>query len=278
MPVAASETGAELYLELLKRVITREIAPERYRPIGAGHGLGRVVLDLVQLALGRGGLELVRKVTYDNDARTEGTDHPVDAETMIGLRRLDNIRNCISAVIEDGIPGDVIETGVWRGGASMYMRAVLKAYGDTERVVWVADSFEGVPPPDAERYPADRGDPLHTIDYLAVPESGVRANFARYGLLDDRVRFLAGWFKDTLPQAPIERLSVMRLDGDLYESTMDALTHLYPRLSRGGFVIVDDYGAMPSCRAATQDFRHAQGIQDPLLEIDRSGVFWRREA
>jgi O-methyltransferase len=278
VPADASDDSAELYLELLKRVITREIAPERYRPIGAGRGLSRVVRDLVQRALGTGELELVRKVRYDADARRDGSDHPVDAETMVGLRRLDNIRLCIRAVIEDGVPGDVIETGVWRGGASMYMRAVLKAYGDAERVVWVADSFEGVPPPDGDHYPADRGDPLHTIGYLAVSEASVRANFARYGLLDERVRFLAGWFKDTLPHAPIERLAVMRLDGDLYESTMDALMHLYPKLSPGGFVIVDDYAVMASCRAATEDFRRAQGIQDPLLEIDRSGVFWRREA
>jgi O-methyltransferase len=262
----------------LKRVITREITPERYRPIGAGRGLSRVVRNLVQQALGKGELELVRKVRYDAVARRDGSDHPVDAETMVGLRRLDNIRLCIRAVIEDGIPGDVIETGVWRGGASMYMRAALKAYGDAERLVWVADSFEGVPPPDADHYPADRGDPLHTIDYLAVSEARVRANFARYGLLDERVRFLAGWFKDTLPDAPIERLAVMRLDGDLYESTMDALIHLYPKLSPGGFVIVDDYGVMASCRAATQDFRRAQGIQQPLREIDGYGVFWRREA
>jgi O-methyltransferase len=278
MRAAASGDSAELYLELLKRVITREITPERYRPIGAGRGLSRVVRNLVQQALGKGELELVRKVRYDAVARRDGSDHPVDAETMVGLRRLDNIRLCIRAVIEDGIPGDVIETGVWRGGASMYMRAALKAYGDAERLVWVADSFEGVPPPDAAHYPADRGDPLHTIDYLAVSEARVRANFARYGLLDERVRFLAGWFKDTLPDAPIERLAVMRLDGDLYESTMDALIHLYPKLSPGGFVIVDDYGVMASCRAATQDFRRAQGIQQPLREIDGYGVFWRREA
>jgi O-methyltransferase len=276
MPATFSDTSAELYLELLKRVITREIMPERYRPIGAGRGMAGALMNLVQRALGRGGLEIVRQARYDADARREGSDYPVDAETMIGLRRLDNLHHCIRTVIEDGISGDVIETGVWRGGASMYMRAVLKAYRDAERVVWVADSFQGVPPPDAERYPADRGDPLHTIDYLAVSEAGVRANFGRYGLLDDRVRFLPGWFKDTLPQAPIQRLAVMRLDGDLYESTMDALTHLYPRLSPGGFVIVDDYGAMASCREATEDFRREEGIQEPLQEIDWSGVFWRR--
>jgi O-methyltransferase len=156
------------------------------------------------------------------------------------------------------------------------MRGVLKAYGDTERTVWVADSFEGLPQPDPERYPADAGDRLWTWPQLAVSVDQVKGNFERYGLLDDRVRFLVGWFKDTLPAAPIERLAVLRLDGDLYESTMDGLRALYHKVSPGGFVIVDDYGAMPGCREAVEDFRTEAGITEPIEQIDWTGVFWRR--
>ena len=104
----------------------------------------------------------------------------------------------------------------------------------------------------------------------------VKANFARYDLLDDRVQFLKGWFKDTLPHAPISRLAVMRLDGDLYESTMDALTALYPKLSPGGYVIIDDYGAINACRQAVHDFRNTHGIEDPIQEVDWTGAYWRR--
>ncbi len=162
------------------------------------------------------------------------------------------------------MPGDFIETGVWRGGASIFMRAVLKAYRDTTRTVWVADSFQGLPKPDAKRYPADAGDRHWSYSELAVPLEVVKANFARYGLLDDQVRFLVGWFRDTLPPglARSGRFAVLRLDGDLYESTMDALTNLYPKLSVGGFAIIDDYGAVPACKAAVEDFRAQQGITE----------------
>jgi O-methyltransferase len=156
------------------------------------------------------------------------------------------------------------------------MRGVLKIFGSTERVVWVADSFQGLPKPDPEQYPADAGDRHWTRPELAVSLEEVKANFARYGLLDDQVRFLVGWFRDTLPAAPMSQLAVLRLDGDMYESTMDGLLHLYPKLSRGGYVILDDYGAVPGCRAAVEDFRREHGIDEPVERIDWTGVFWQR--
>ena len=121
------------------------------------------------------------------------------------------------------------------------MRALLKAYAVKDRLVWVADSFKGLPVPNPEKYPADTGDRLHEFKELAVPLDQVKSNFAKYGLLDNQVRFLKGWFRDTLPNAPVEQLAIIRLDGDMYESTMEALVHLYPKLSRGGYSIVDDY-------------------------------------
>jgi hypothetical protein len=195
---------------------------------------------------------------------------------MIGLRRLDNLQTCVEDVLRRGVPGDLIETGVWRGGATILMRAVLKAHGVTDRAVWVADSFEGLPPPDTTKYPQDAGIELHRFRYLAVSLEQVQANFAAYGLLDGQVRFLKGWFCDTLPACPVERLAVLRLDGDLYESTMDALVHLYPKLSVGGYLIVDDYGAVEACRRAVHDYRDRQGIRDEIQAIDGSGVYWRR--
>ncbi len=176
----------------------------------------------------------------------------------------------------DHIPGDLIETGVWWGGATIFMRAILKAYGITDRTVWVADSFEGVPPPDAEKYPADAGWDLAQFDCLAVSLEDVRANFDRYGLLDQQVRFLKGWFRDTLPTAPIEQLAVLRLDGDLYESTMDALSNLYPKLSVGGYAIIDDY-MVSACAKAVQDYRRQHGINEKIEVIDTEGIFWRKK-
>ena len=208
--------------------------------------------------------------------RAEGRDWPAYAHTMIGLKRLENLQFCVEEILDRGVPGDLIETGVWRGGATIFMRAILKAYGAHDRQVWVADSFEGLPAPDPVKYPADEGDRLHEYSELAIPLEQVRSNFARYDLLDDQVRFLKGWFRDTLPQAPIERLALIRLDGDMYESTMDALVNLYPRLSRGGYLIVDDYGCYASCRQAVHNYRETNGITDEIHEIDWTGIYWQR--
>src|SRR4029453_13599942 len=117
------------------------------------------------------------------------------------------------------VPGDFMETGVWRGGACIMMRAVLKAYGIADRRVIAADSFAGFPAPSAG-VAADASFHLHAYKDFAVPLSEVKAAFSRYGLLDEQVVFLEGLFKDTLPSAPVEKLAVLRLDGDMYESTM----------------------------------------------------------
>jgi Macrocin-O-methyltransferase (TylF) len=187
---------------------------------------------------------------------------------------MDNLRALVEHVIARAIPGDFIETGIWRGGACIFMRAILAVYGIGDRVVWCADSFEGLPEPNAAQYPADAGDQHHTFKQLAVSLDEVKANFARYGLLDDRVRFLKGWFKDTLPAAPIEKLAILRLDGDMYESTMDALNALYHKVVPGGAVIVDDFGAVAGCRKAIADFFKARAINEPIRDIDGIGAWW----
>ncbi|MDQ2948006.1 MAG: TylF/MycF family methyltransferase [Acidobacteriota bacterium] len=272
---------AELYLDLLKKCLIRSIFPDEYRPL-LQPGSGQSKWQLARHAylgslLARLNFGLYRKSKVDPVKRSEGRDWPPEAETMIGLKRLDQLQACITDVLASGVPGDLIETGVWRGGSAILMCAVLNAYGETGRMVWVADSFAGLPKPDG-RYQQDRGDVhwrFHSV--LAVPVEVVKANFARYGLLTERVRFLEGWFKDTLPAAPIARLAILRVDGDMYSSTMDVLENLYPRLSPGGYAIIDDYGAVPACRQAVEDYRARNGIAEPIQRIDWTGVFWRKE-
>ncbi len=247
--------GTELYLDLMKKCLTDMIyADQQQEPSLAALGSG----------------------AYDPTKRMEGRDWPSYAHTMIGMKRLDNIQVCVEDVLEKQIPGDLIETGVWRGGATIFMRAILRAHEVTDRVVWVADSFEGLPPPDTEAYPEDAGDPHYQYQDLAVSLEQVIANFAKYDLLDDQVKFLKGWFRNTLPTAPIEKLAVLRLDGDMYESTMEALVALYPKLVPGGYLIVDDYGAIPGCRQAVQDYRQSEAITEEILGVDWTGVFWRK--
>ena len=280
-PAAGERTShaapEELYLDLMKKCLTRIAFGEHLQAIAFPKGSFRAALfGPIKDALARRRIELVKARTVDLRVRAEGKDWPRDAETMIGLARLDNIQACATDVLRRGVPGDLIETGVWRGGAVIFMRAILKAYGDRSRIVWAADSFQGLPRPDSAKYPADAGDPHWSFATLEVSLEQVQANFARYGLLDEQVRFLKGWFKDTLPRAPIDRLAVLRLDGDMYESTMDALEALYARVSAGGYVIVDDYGVVPACKQAVEDFRGRQGIRDELRRIDWSGVFWQK--
>lgn len=198
--------------------------------------------------------------------------------TTIGRERLDRLQRCIEDVIARGVPGDVLDAGVWRGGAAIFMRALLDLEPASTRRVWVAGSFRGLPPPDPARYPADEGD---AHDQQTPPSSSldeVRANFSKFGMLDDRVRFLEGRFEDTLGTPEIERLAVLRLDGDTSGSTLTALENLYHRVPVGGYVIIDDYGAIPACRQAVEDFRARHGIRDEVHWIDATGVYWQRGA
>lgn len=273
------EQGREFFCGRPMTEILRRVLPPAQRPEDE---LRTLYLDMVQKCL----INVIYEdpnqsqwapAQYDRQLREYGRDWPLLAHSMIGNARMSQLRQAVEAVLQQGVPGDLIETGVWRGGACILMRAVLKAYGVTDRRVWVADSFCGLPQP-APGVEADAGDMHHTFKELAVPLEQVKANFAKYGLLDDQVCFLKGWFSETLPTAPIERLAILRLDGDMYGSTMDALTSLYDKVSEGGFVIVDDFGAVRGCQQAVMEFRSARGITDPILNIDGYGVFWRKGA
>ena len=208
----------------------------------------------------------------------EGIQFPPDpyADSMLGMRRLNNIQFCVENVLMDNVPGDLLEAGVWRGGATVFMKALLKVNEDIDRKVWVADSFEGLPPPNPELYPRDKDDIHWQFSFLRVSLEEVQDVFRKYGMLDDRVVFLKGWFKDSFPIAPIKKLAVLRCDGDMYESTWDSLSNLYPKLSSGGYCIIDDY-LFTGCRAAVDDYRSRNGIWEEIIPIDRNGVYWRKD-
>jgi O-methyltransferase len=274
--------ATSLYLDLLKRSLTGALTEDNDSILGGVRTAGsrswkRRLANFAGQAAARCNVEIVYKKAYDPTSREVGRDWPARAESMIGLRRMDNIQHCVQAVLRDDVPGDLIETGVWRGGACIFMKANLVAGGDIDRTVWVADSFQGLPPPNVTLYPADTGDDLYTRSGLSVGADQVRHNFARYGLLDERVKFLVGWFKDTLPTAPIGGLSLMRLDGDMYESTWQAIEALYPKLAPGGFCIIDDFGSHQSqAGLAVRDYRRANGIDEEIIDIDGFGAYWRR--
>jgi hypothetical protein len=249
--------GIELYLDLLKKTLTNNIFA----------------------------------VEPDTDRKNEAAfasaflRHYINgpAISMLPIARLNNLQECVESVVKRDVPGDLIEAGVWRGGAAIFMRAVLKVLDVDSRTVWVADSFEGLPAPDPEKYPLEakaHSSPImkQSFKHLAASVEEVRRNFIAFGMLDERVKFLQGWFKDTLPTAPIDRVAVMRLDGDYYESTMDCLVHLYDKLSVGGYAIIDDYGEdnWTYCRKAVDDFRRDRRIADPLIPVDAKCYYWQR--
>jgi O-methyltransferase len=275
------ESNGQLYLALLKSALTDALHEENDLILGGtSRGSGSWKMRLahrVGAITARRGVELVYKRRYDPELRQNGRDWPSRADSMIGIRRMDNLQGCVEDVLAKDVPGDLIETGVWRGGASILMRAVLKSHGVTDRKVWCADSFEGLPRPDRIRYGADVNDIHFKFEGLRVGVEQVRHNFERYGLLDDQVEFLVGWFEATLPDAPIDKLAVLRLDGDMYSSTIQALDALYAKLQPGGYCIVDDYGAVPACRQAVEDFRTQHGITELIQDIDGYGAYWQKD-
>jgi O-methyltransferase len=222
-------------------------------------------------------LNVLGQTTYNAELREYGWDWPSTAHTMIGAKRLHNVRFLLEQCLSKKVPGDFVETGVWRGGACILAKAVLSAHGNRDRKIWLADSFEGLPPPKPDLYPADTGDEFHTYKELAVDIETVRNNFRKYDLLDENVQFLKGWFSDTLANAPIASIAVLRLDGDMYESTLDALNALYSKVSNLGYIIVDDYHVVPGCKSAIHDYLNKHSISVKLQEIDGVGVFWQKQ-
>ena len=286
-------TQEELVSGLLEQGSRRPIAAR-----GPGHradSLRLAYLDLLKLSLcdlvgartltvsrsgpGRATNQPLFTRELDEDElalRVIGADWPYSGLTMVGLERLDDLQACVERVASDGVEGDLIEAGAWRGGASILIRATLDSLGEDERTVWVADSFRGLPEPD-EDFPEDSALDLSWLNYLAVPQQDVRRNFERFGL-ERGVRFLEGYFQDTLPTLTGRTWALVRLDGDTYESTWTGLECLYPGLSPGGYVVVDDYQLIPESRQAVADYRRRHEIEEPIQMIDVIGARWRRQS
>jgi len=199
-----------------------------------------------------------------------------DKLTMVELENLDTVKICLEECIKDNIKGDFIETGVWRGGTSIWAHNILKELDNT-RKVYVYDSFEGCPIPNGALYPVDANDNHYQINHLAVSLERVQENFRLFGEINENTVFVKGWFKDTMPINKIDKLCIMRLDGDLYESTIQVLEALYSKLSSGGFCIIDDFGPHWGAYQATHDFREKYNITEPIINIpNTSSAYWKK--
>lgn len=195
--------------------------------------------------------------------------------TLIEKSGLDNIEYLLTKVKDENIEGDFVETGVWKGGAVIYAKAVINKL-ELNSKVYVCDSFKGLPPPKPE-YKKDLGDSHHTVEFLRVSKEKVQENFNRFGLLDDNVVFVEGWFSDTMPElkTKIDKIAVLRLDGDMYESTIVVLENLYDLVSDGGYIIIDDY-SLVGAREATEDFRKQRKIESQLISCNHTIYYWKK--
>jgi O-methyltransferase len=263
----SEEIPQKIYIDFFKRILTDTVYDESIRNIffkNPNH-------------VSKSQMMSVLDTSVDEESKTGRIFPPPQrAHTMIGLKRLDNIQSCLEDVMKNNIEGDIIETGVWRGGATIFIRMFLKEYNITDKIVYVADSFEGLPKPDPVKYPKDVNDIHHTFDFLKISSEDVQNNFKSYNLLDDQVKILKGWFKDTTQNPPFKKLSILRLDGDMYSSTWEVLENLYDKLSIGGYLIIDDYGAITNCREAVNYFRTKRNIHEPIEQIDWTGIFWKK--
>lgn len=200
--------------------------------------------------------------------------------TMVPPKVLDNVENAILDCVENNVDGDFVETGVWKGGCSILAYNMYKQL-NLNKKVYLYDSFEGLPKPDPTKYPVDKGDDHWTLPELSISLEDVKENFKKFGELDENVIFIKGWFRDTIPLNEIDKISILRLDGDMYESTIDPLQYLYPKLAIGGYCIVDDYGHA-GAKAAVEDYRKLYNITEDIIIIDESigaypSAYWKKE-
>ena len=209
-------------------------------------------------------------VPYNGTLREGGEDWPFVGHTMTGHKRLRNVEEVIRTVINEGVPGHFAELGVWRGGSCIFAKAILRALGeDRDRDVLVFDAFQS--------FGGYGGNDV----YLAVSLEAVQHNFDKYGLLDENVRFYKGLFKDSVPRFRKlhgdETISVLRIDGNFYDSYQDAFYYLYELVPVGGFVIFDDIRSHPAVMQMWLDFQADQHVTEELTTIDIHSAYFRKK-
>lgn len=243
----------------------------------------RQYTDLLARALvGATGLFANVKLFYSNFVELQQQDRNAGVLINDGFTRCMDLRVKIEDVLWNCVPGDVVECGVWRGGIPLFVVGALQAYqADPTRLVWLADSFEGLPAFDTgRRWQADSGFERGSDGQqaLQVSLSDVQEHFKQYGLDLPNIRVLKGYFSETLPTAPISQIAILRVDGDLYSSTYQILEYLYPKVVIGGYVLLDDW-ILPQSRRAALDYRRQHNVTDPIRKDSTRSfptMFWQR--
>ena len=216
----------------------------------------------------------------DFDEASKDIIRAVRMRTMTSSEKLFALISAVRYVVEHDIPGDLVECGVWRGGSMQAAAMALLQAGSTARDLYLFDTYEGMPPPsDIDRRrdgrtaaellaSADRTAPVWAVAHV----DDVREGMAAVGYPDDRVHYVRGMVEDTVPTRAPQTISILRLDTDWYASTRHELTHLYPRLSSGGVLIIDDYGYWQGSRRAVEEFLAETGARLLLTRISAGRI------
>lgn len=236
----------------------------------------------------RFGLQISRTSSAQNRLPVEATAQDaafiasLRPYTMTSAERLWSLMNAVRYVVEEGIPGDFVECGVWRGGSVMAMAQTLRSLGVTDRRIWLYDTFAGMTTPTTEDVEAGTG--MSATAMLASTAVGdgnnvwcvagradVEANVRSTGYPFEQFTFVEGDVAVTLPSDAPSSIALLRLDTDWYESTRLGLEILYPRLAVGGVCILDDYGHWQGARQAVDEYFERQGRRPFMHPIDYSG-------
>jgi O-methyltransferase len=233
--------------------------------------------QIVKRLLKATGWQLSRRIPFDFSSEDVALIERVEPYTMTSPERVYMCARATEHIIRHGIPGDIVECGVWRGGSMMAIALTLIRLGDQTRDLYLFDTFEGMPSPTAHdrdftgRAGASKvaaGTRPDGRSWLYASLEQVRQAVLGTGYDPARVHFVKGKVEDTLPAGAPQQVSLLRLDTDWYESTRHELRHLYPRLARGGVLIIDDYGYWKGARQATDEYLLEQRIPLLLNRID----------
>jgi hypothetical protein len=224
---------------------------------------------------------LLLVVPPDFDESSERIYRKCAKFTMTSPERVNALVESVRYIVDQGISGDIVECGVWKGGSAMAMSLALQELGDEDREVFLYDTFAGMTPPSAlDR--SIRGSSAQekflklktsedTSDWCFSPLSEAQANILSVGYPEEKYHFIEGKVEDTIPGCVPERIALLRLDTDWYESTKHELVHLFPRLVPGGVLIIDDYGHWHGARQAVDEYLSENNIGIFLNRIDTSG-------
>ncbi|MFE9362445.1 TylF/MycF/NovP-related O-methyltransferase [Streptomyces sp. NPDC006978] len=215
---------------------------------------------------------------YDDEAKD--IIRAVKPYTMTSPERLNAFVLATRHIVRHGIPGDIVECGVWRGGSMQACAKTLLSLGETDRDLYLFDTYEGMTPPTAEDLRRDGRPAQELLDaqgrdrpiWAVASLEDVRAGFEQVPYPEDRVHYVRGKVEDTVPEQAPEQISILRLDTDWYASTKHELTHLYSRLVSGGVLLIDDYGYWQGSRQAVDEFLEETGEQLLLLRMDEGRI------